>query len=88
MKLKDLRPCPCENCLVLSMCRNRVENYRQRMLLNELVNDFAHVVCNTVYVICEPVQRYLQAGNPSTYNFPRWRLNKVISSLNLQCIIR
>lgn len=88
MDESDLKPCPCETCLVLAMCRNRVENYRDKMLLNELVNDFAHVVVNTVYIICESVQKYLQAGKNTTYNFPRWRLNKVIESLDLHCIIR
>jgi hypothetical protein len=82
-----VKPCPCENCLVLAMCRNKVYNYRKKMLLSELVNDFSHVVSNTVFVICEPVQRYLQAGN-ITYNFPRCRLDEVIKALNLSCMIR
>ena len=87
MKEKDLKPCPCEKCLVIAMCRCSIQNWRERHSLSELVNDFSFVITNTIYTKCDIVRRYLKCGS-NHYNFEVWRLNKVIARMNLQCIIR
>lgn len=77
-----LRPCPCKNCLTISMCKSRVEEYRNDMILG--YNNFTFVLPAVLGTLCRPLLIYIKAG--SEVQVDRNRINKVVECMNLKPI--